>query len=87
MITRQIKVLNASGLHARPATMFVKEASKYKCDILVSNGTQEKNAKSILHVLVLGVKCGTEIILTLNGEDEKQAADALVELINSGLGE
>ncbi|MCL2163274.1 MAG: HPr family phosphocarrier protein [Oscillospiraceae bacterium] len=87
MITRQIKVLNKSGLHARPASLFVKEASKYKCGIYVSNGTEEKNAKSILHVLTLGVKCGAEVTLTFNGEDEAQAAEALVELISSGLGE
>lgn len=74
------------GLHARPATLFVKAASKYSSEInLVCNGRQA-NAKSILGVLSLGANQGCEITIQADGADAKEALLELQELIASNFG-
>ena len=86
----QIKtVINASGIHARPATVFVGEAKKYQAKITLTNLTsgRQGDAKSMLKVLSLGLTKGTEVKLTAEGEDEEAAIAALSALIDSGLGE
>ena len=88
MLERQITVTNASGLHARPAAMFVKAANKFTdTKIWVIKGTDERDAKSIVKVLTMGVTKGTTITLRADGPAEQQAVDSLVALIESGLGE
>ncbi len=86
----QVKtVVNASGIHARPATVFVSAAKKFQSHITLTNLTsgREGDAKSILKVLSLGLVKGTQIKLTAEGEDEEAAIASLSELIDSGLGE
>lgn len=86
----QVKtVVNASGIHARPATVFVSAAKKFQSRITLTNLTsgREGDAKSILKVLSLGLVKGTQIKLTAEGEDEGAAIASLSELIDSGLGE
>jgi phosphotransferase system HPr (HPr) family protein len=81
-----LQVINEVGLHARPASEFVKLAGQFKANIQVRNLTRASNAidaKSILSVLMLGVEKGHEIELTSEGEDEVQAIEALRELIES----
>jgi len=83
-------VTNPSGLHARPATLFVDEAKKYVSNIFIKNlskGSEAKNAKSIISLLSLAMISGTEIEISAEGEDEAKAVGALVKLIESGLGE
>ncbi len=87
-VTLQVKA--SVGLHARPAAVFVQQASQYLADIEVRNVTSASewaNAKSILSLLALGVEQGHEIELQVDGPDEKEAAAALVTLINSNFGE
>jgi phosphotransferase system HPr (HPr) family protein len=86
----EIEVHNPSGLHARPAAVFVRAASAIRADVRVANvttGSVEVSAKSILAVLGLGVSSGHRIRLRVEGEDETSALGALVELVASGLGE
>ena len=81
-----LSVINKVGLHARPASEFVKMASQFNSRILVRNVTRDTgsvDAKSILSVLTLGVEKGHEIELTSEGEDEAQAIQALGGLIES----
>ena len=78
---------NPSGLHLRPAGILCKEAMKYKSLITFQYGQGSANAKSVLSVLGACVKCGDEIELTCEGEDEEEALKALVNAIESGLGE
>ena len=82
-------VLNASGIHARPAGIFINEAKKFQSKITVTNLTTEKSAdaKSILRVMTLCLTKGTPIRITAEGADEEAAVDALGALIDSGLGE
>ena len=86
----EIEVHNPSGLHARPAAVFVRAASAIPADVRVANvttGSAEVSAKSILAVLGLGVSSGHRIRLRVEGEDETGSLGALVELVVGGLGE
>ncbi len=81
-----LQVINEVGLHARPASEFVKLAGQFKANLQMRNITTNSSAvdaKSILSVLMLGVERGHEIELTGEGEDEAQAIQALRELIES----
>lgn len=88
--TVDIEIRNPSGLHARPAAVFVRAAGAYKADVRIKNLTTdslEVNAKSIIALLSIGVLRGHRIRLTVNGEDEASAAEALRSLVTAGLGE
>jgi len=64
-------------LHARPAANFVRTAMGFSADVQVAAGEREVDAKSLLSVLALGAKGGTELRLTATGEDAAAALDAL----------
>lgn len=78
---------NPTGLHARPAKFFIKIAKKYKSDIRVLRDGKKANAKSLVSMLTLGVKCGHEIQITAEGADEDTVIKALKTAIDEGLGE
>jgi len=81
MIKKKFTIKNKLGIHARPAGLLVKTASRYKSSVLISNEGHEVNAKSIMGVLMLGAAFGSDIQLRINGEDENEAMKALEELI------
>jgi phosphotransferase system HPr (HPr) family protein len=86
----EVDVHNASGLHARPAAVFVRAAAAFRAELRVANlstGSAEVNAKSIIAVLGLGVSPGHRIRLRADGEDEADAVRALADLVAAGLGE
>lgn len=87
MISRKVTVKNPTGLHLRPAGILCKEAMKFKSLITFSFAGGSANAKSVLSVLGACVKCGSEIELVCDGADENEAMEALVNAIESGLGE
>jgi len=87
MYEQRIVVTNKSGLHARPANLFTKTAATFQSKISVAKGDKSADAKSILKVLSLGINAGTELIISADGPDERQAVAALIELIEAGLGE
>jgi phosphocarrier protein len=76
-------VNNQVGLHARPATFFIQKANEFKSTIWVEKDEHRVNAKSLLGVLSLGIIKGSTIDLIADGPDEKDAVDALVDLISS----
>lgn len=80
-------IKNRVGLHARPASVFVREASKFKSAITVIHGDKQANAKSILSVLTLGVNQDTVISIRAEGEDAEEALKALMALNESNYGE
>lgn len=84
MYTREATVNNQVGLHARPATFFIQKANEYKCSIWVEKDERRVNAKSLLGVLSLGIVKGTTITLIADGSDEKEAVEALADLVRSG---
>ncbi|RBP46796.1 HPr family phosphocarrier protein [Garciella nitratireducens] len=83
MVSKNIVIRNKSGLHARPASKFVQTANEFKSDIFIEKDSTKVNAKSIMGVMTLGAGKGSEITLIAEGEDEKKALDALVELIEN----
>ena len=89
MKTTVLRVAHADGLHARPAAIFVKEASGHTSKVMLRNltqGTAWVDAKSILGVLTLGVDQGHEIEMQVEGPDEEQALAALEALIRANFG-
>jgi len=90
MQTIDLEIRNPSGLHARPAALFVKTAAAFQSRITLQNvtrGTAPCDARSILAVLGSGVAKGHVIRLTIEGDDELAAARALSDLVASGIGE
>lgn len=87
MYSQKVTVTNASGLHARPASVFVQTASKFKSKIDVTKGEKTVSSKSLISILSLGIAKGTEITISAEGADEKEAIDTIVNLINSKFGE
>ena len=83
MVTKEVMVMNSTGLHARPATLLVKRASTYKSDVSIEFNGKKANIKSLIGVLSLGVIEGSAIRIIASGEDEEKAAEELSELINS----
>ncbi|APF20634.1 HPr family phosphocarrier protein [Caldithrix abyssi] len=87
MIREKVVITNKHGLHARPAAKFVQIAGRFSSDIKVIKDGLEVNGKSIMGVMMLAAEPGSEIILEVNGEDEKEAFEALVNLIKSNFDE
>lgn len=88
MVSQKVTVKNASGLHARPANVFVKEAIRHAgCNILFKKDGRTFISKSLITVLSACIKCGTEIELIADGVNEEEALRAMVAAVESGLGE
>ncbi|MEE1115324.1 MAG: HPr family phosphocarrier protein [Clostridia bacterium] len=87
MISREVVMINASGLHARPATFFIQKANSYKSSIWIEKNDRKVNAKSLLGVLSLGIAKGMTVTILADGQDEEAAIDGLEKLINSGFAE
>lgn len=87
MYMKEAVVNNQVGLHARPATFFIQKANEFKSSIWVEKDERRVNAKSLLGVLSLGIVKGTAINLIADGADEKEAVEALVELISTNFSE
>lgn len=78
---------NAVGLHARPAALFVQAAQVFESEIEIKVGERQANGKSLLEILALGVKKGTEISIDAHGPDSNIALKSLQKLITSNFGE
>ncbi len=76
-----VEIKNADGLHMRPAMQFVDVASRFDCDITVSNDESSVDGKSIMQMSMLAATCGTKLKIKAEGTDAKQAIDALRELV------
>ena len=87
MVSKTLTVVNPSGLHLRPAGVLSQTAMKFKCDVIIEFGEKRIVAKSVLNVMAAGIKCGTEITLICDGEDENEALATITKAIEDGLGE
>ena len=87
MITRNVTMQNGVGLHAGPASLFIRKANSYKSSIWVEKDDCRVNAKSLLGILSLGISKGTSIIIIADGVDETEAVSGLSDLINGGFAE
>lgn len=83
----ELTVQNAVGLHARPATLFVKAAQKYAAEVTVTYAEQTVNAKSLLALLTLAVGQGAVIRVAADGADADAALAELQSLVEGNFGE
>lgn len=83
MYKESILLENETGFHARSASIFVKEASKYVSEIKILKKGNEYNAKSIMSILSLEAVKGDNLILKAEGEDEEKAVKILIEVIKN----
>lgn len=87
MPEKKLTITHPLGLHARPASIFVRAAAKFKCKIMITHGPRTSSAKSILGVLSLGVQKDSEIILKTEGDGAEEALQSLEELIKDDFGD
>ncbi|MBQ6888866.1 MAG: HPr family phosphocarrier protein [Lachnospiraceae bacterium] len=78
-------IKDKDGMHARPAGLFVKEASLYPCTVSICRGDKEVDAKRILGIMGLGIKSGEEITIKVEGEKEEEAMEALRKFLEENL--
>jgi phosphotransferase system HPr (HPr) family protein len=83
---RTVTLGSKSGLHARPAAIFVQHAKGFQSEIKLSKDEKTANGKSILSVLTLGVEHGDQVVLKVTGDDAQLAIDKLVPLLEGDLG-
>ncbi len=82
MIERELTVSNRLGLHARATAKLVQLLSAFRSNVTLTAKGREVNAKSIMGVMLLAAGQGTQVRLRVEGEDEAQAADAVVALFD-----
>ena len=87
LIEAAVPIVNALGLHARPAAEFVKIAARFQSSIQVRKDTLEVNGKSIMGMMMLAAECGSSLQLRVEGDDAEAALVALAALIAAGFGE
>jgi phosphocarrier protein len=82
MVSKTFIVKNKYGIHARPARLIVQTAMQFKSDIQIVKNNEEINAKSIMGILMLEARKGTELEIRCHGEDEKQALEQMAQIFN-----
>ena len=85
MLEIKLTIKNKLGLHARPSALLAKTAGLFRSSITLTSGKRTVDAKSILGLMT--IPCGTELTLSVDGPDEKAAAQSISELFESRFGE
>ena len=87
MLILSIKIINKLGLHARASAKLTQVANQFESDIWIEKNDKKVNAKSIMGVMMLAASQGTDIKISTEGVDEKEALDSITALINDYFGE
>ena len=87
MISREVRIVNRLGLHARAAARFVHTANRFRSRVTVTRDGRTLDGKSILGILLLAASPGTSIVVSAEGEDEALAVEALFALVSGRFGE
>ena len=87
MLILNIKIINKLGLHARASAKLTQVANQFESDIWIEKNDKKVNAKSIMGVMMLAASQGTDIKISTEGVDEKEALDSITSLINDYFGE
>ena len=87
MTQATVTIENKTGIHARPASVFVQTASKFKSMVQIQAKGKTVDAKSILMIMSMGLVKGTEMTISADGPDEAEAVKALQDLVASKFGE
>jgi phosphocarrier protein HPr len=80
-LTKELTVQNKLGIHARPAAMFVKTASRFACEIMVEKDGETVNGKSIMGLMMLAAGPGSTLTVHANGADAQAAVSEIEELL------
>lgn len=83
MVKKTVTVKNATGLHARPASLFTKLATSCKCEVYLEKEGKRVNAKSILGILSLAISEGSIVDILTDGEDEAASLQKLVDFVEN----
>ncbi len=83
MVSQSVSITNETGLHARPASEFVKLASEQSCDVFVEKDGKKVTAKSILGVLSLAISKGSTVTIHTDGKDEEASLKVLVDFVEN----
>ena len=86
-VSREVVVVNAAGLHARPADLLAREARKWQSRIALVNESQRADGKSILELLTLAAEAGTRLVVEATGPDAREALEAIGSLFESRFNE
>lgn len=86
-LEKVVTVINPMGIHMRPADLLSRAAGRFQCEVLIEKDGQAIDAKSIMSILTLGARQGTQLNLRISGIDAQQAMDALSELFEQGFDE
>ena len=86
-VEKEIAIINRLGLHARPAAMFVRIASRYRSEIWVAKESEEVNGKSIMGLMMLAAGQGSKLRIRCEGPDAEKAMEELEELIKARFNE
>jgi phosphocarrier protein HPr len=86
-VEKEITIINRLGLHARPAAMFVRVASRHRCEIWVAKEGEEINGKSIMGLMMLAAGQGSKLRIRAEGPDAAEALKEIEELIQSRFNE
>lgn len=86
-LQRKVKIKNGLGLHARPATSIAKLLQKFKSAVTFTYRSESVNARSIMSILMLAANKNSQIVITCDGEDAKEAMECLVEAFENRFGE
>ncbi|MEM9479013.1 MAG: HPr family phosphocarrier protein [Verrucomicrobiota bacterium] len=86
-ISRELVLNNELGLHARPAAMFVKTASRFRSEVWVEMDEEQVNGKSIMGLMMLAAPGGATLTVSAEGDDANEALDSLASLFESGFQE
>ena len=83
MTEQKVTISNRAGIHARPAAVLVEVSKDFKSSIYIEKDNTRINGKSILGIITLGAGYGMELKIIAEGEDEKEAVEAIVRLFDS----
>ena len=83
MVEQTVIISNRAGIHARPAAVLVQAAKDFKANIYIERDTDRINAKSIMGILTLAAAYQTELKIIAEGEDEKEALEAIIHLFET----
>jgi phosphocarrier protein len=83
ILRRTIKIANPQGLHARPASTFVKLASRFESEVTVKKGPDAVNGKSIMGLMTLAANQGSELVIEVSGPDAERALEELAAFLSS----
>lgn len=81
MVNEPVEIINKLGLHARAASKFVKLAQTFSSEVALKKGERRANGKSVMGIMLLAASKGTTLQLTIEGDDESEAYQALTALI------